>query len=299
MRRPNDPLLDKLLSAPADTSASVALEELLRCADPVITTVIGYYRRRSLVGVDDAEEIASRVRVRLLLKLRRLRDAADEPPIASFTGYVAGLAYNTVHDLFRERHPERAQLTKQLREVISASSRVTMERSADGLTCRLVESEHRSAVLAPDARIHAVERLLHDAGGAMRFHDIVNALDRGSSTISPPAAAPEISIRIEQRSALESLWQEIRRLRPLQRAALMLNLRDDNGGNAVALFLLVGIATFDEVADTIGVSRDDLTVLWNDLPLDDLKIAARLGITRQNVINLRQAARQRLSRKMR
>jgi hypothetical protein len=42
----------------------------------------------------------------------------------------------------------------------------------------------------------------------------------------------------------------------------------------------------------------DLDELWDELPLDDLKIAARLGMTRQQVINLRKSARARLARRM-
>jgi len=41
-----------------------------------------------------------------------------------------------------------------------------------------------------------------------------------------------------------------------------------------------------------------LAELWNSLPLDDHAIAARLGITRQQVINLRRAARERLARRL-
>jgi DNA-directed RNA polymerase specialized sigma subunit len=39
--------------------------------------------------------------------------------------------------------------------------------------------------------------------------------------------------------------------------------------------------------------------LWRRLPVSDLEIAERLGVTRQQVINLRQAARQRLARGLR
>lgn len=41
---------------------------------------------------------------------------------------------------------------------------------------------------------------------------------------------------------------------------------------------------------------DELTRVWNGLPLDDLKIAARLGLNRQRVIDLRRTARQRLNK---
>jgi hypothetical protein len=42
-----------------------------------------------------------------------------------------------------------------------------------------------------------------------------------------------------------------------------------------------------------------LRTLLTRLPLDDLTIAARLGLTRQQVINLRKSARLRLARRLR
>jgi hypothetical protein len=38
--------------------------------------------------------------------------------------------------------------------------------------------------------------------------------------------------------------------------------------------------------------------LWNNLPLEDTTIAQNLGVTRQQVINLRKSARERLARRM-
>jgi hypothetical protein len=39
--------------------------------------------------------------------------------------------------------------------------------------------------------------------------------------------------------------------------------------------------------------------LWNELPLADDAIARRLGLMRQQVVNLRKSARERLGRRMR
>jgi len=41
-----------------------------------------------------------------------------------------------------------------------------------------------------------------------------------------------------------------------------------------------------------------LASLWNKLPLQDADIALLLGITRQQVINLRKSARERLARRV-
>ncbi|HYR28103.1 MAG TPA: hypothetical protein VEU30_06525, partial [Thermoanaerobaculia bacterium] len=83
-----------------------------------------------------------------------------------------------------------------------------------------------------------------------------------------------------------------------QRAALLLNLREPDSGNAVLLFVILGIADLDTIAEAIGITRDELAAIWDQLPLDDLTIAARLGITRQQVINSRRSARERLARRI-
>jgi hypothetical protein len=59
------------------------------------------------------------------------------------------------------------------------------------------------------------------------------------------------------------------------------------------------VASFEDLASALDITTDDLASLWNGLPLDDLTIAARLGVTRQQVINLRKSARERLERRTR
>jgi DNA-directed RNA polymerase specialized sigma24 family protein len=113
-----------------------------------------------------------------------------------------------------------------------------------------------------------------------------------------PDPGEPIDTELQRRTYLRRLWAEIRELKPQQRAALLLNLRDEDGGDVVSVFPLAGIATIDEVAYALSMSADQLADLWNDLPLDDLTIASHLGITRQQVINLRKSARERLARRM-
>ena len=103
---------------------------------------------------------------------------------------------------------------------------------------------------------------------------------------------------VEQRLYLQQLWSEVRQLPPLQRSALLLNLRDASGGNVVFFLPHLGIASKRELAEMLSLSVDELARLWIELPLEDAKIAERLGVTRQQVINLRKTARERLTRRM-
>lgn len=108
-----------------------------------------------------------------------------------------------------------------------------------------------------------------------------------------------IDTELQRRTYLRRLWAEIRELKPHQRAALLLNLRDEDGGDVVSVFPVAGIATIGEIADALAMSAERLAALWNDLPLDDITISGLLSVTRQQVINLRKSARERLARRMR
>lgn len=108
-----------------------------------------------------------------------------------------------------------------------------------------------------------------------------------------------IDEELSQRAYLEHLWSEIRQLPPRQRAALLLNLRDGQGRGVIALLPLTGVATLRQIAEALDMSAEKFAALWNDLPLDDNTIAEHLSLTRQQVINLRKVARERLARRMR
>jgi hypothetical protein len=113
-------------------------------------------------------------------------------------------------------------------------------------------------------------------------------------------ADPRVSIDItlERRLYLQRLWSEILQLPPRQRAALLLNLRDEQGAGVLALLPLIDIASMGAIAQALEMPEGQIAKLWYDLPLDDAVIAGLLGVARQQVINLRKAARARLRRRM-
>jgi DNA-directed RNA polymerase specialized sigma24 family protein len=123
--------------------------------------------------------------------------------------------------------------------------------------------------------------------------------DDGDPLLRLPDPAPDAALAFERRTYLARLWEEIRQLPPRQAAALLLNLRDGQGRNAAALLPLTGIATLREMATAVGLPPEGLAELWSRLPLEDTGLAEILGVTRQQVINLRKSARERLARRMR
>jgi DNA-directed RNA polymerase specialized sigma24 family protein len=168
-------------------------------------------------------------------------------------------------------------------------------------------------------RMHLAElaaALFDYFGGPVRFDDLVSLVaelcdirDRaapaaerraGEAEDTPaqqaaqlPAPEASAATRLEQRDYLARLWAEVRRLPVNQRTALLLNLRDAGGG-VIHLLPVVGVASVRAIAETLEMRAEQFAVLWARLPLDDLTIAGHLGVTRQQVINLRQAARKRL-----
>ncbi len=111
-------------------------------------------------------------------------------------------------------------------------------------------------------------------------------------------SAPGVEVVLEQRLYLQRLWKEVASLPPLQRSALLLNLRDAQGGSPIAFIPHLGIAGKAEIAEMLSMSAEQFSQLWNELPLDDAGISRLLGVTRQQVINLRKTARERLARRM-
>ena len=62
---------------------------------------------------------------------------------------------------------------------------------------------------------------------------------------------------------------------------------------------MTGVASIRRIADALELDHAGFAELWPTLPLDDRDIAERLGLDRQQVINLRKSARARLARRTR
>src|SRR6185369_1444291 len=113
------------------------------------------------------------------------------------------------------------------------------------------------------------------------------------------SSEPRVDLALEQRLFFEQVWREVCQLPVPQRAALLLNLRDSRDGGVISFLPFLGVASKEDLARLLEMPYLDFQNLWTELPLDDLRIAQMFGITRQQVINLRKTARERLARKMR
>jgi len=113
-----------------------------------------------------------------------------------------------------------------------------------------------------------------------------------------PDTRADLAAELDQRLYLQKLWTEIGELPHRQRVALLLNLKDAQGRGMIALFPLTSVATMPQLAATLEMPLEKFAAIWNELPWEDAAIALNLGLTRQQVVNLRKCARERLARRM-
>lgn len=311
----NDPLLLPSIRAD-DGRYPEEIERLLSShVRPLVARVLARYP--SVLGEADAEDIAATIDLRVLEKLRRVRDGSGGA-VEDFAGYVAMMAYNAVNDFLRARHPRRTRLKTRTRYLLTHDPRLALWSSPAGPAGGL--AAWREMPAAAEAKVERVTAVMRDAGRPgdaiaavlqaigrpLLLDALVSVLAELWHIVDAPPGGPvlverpprDVREELESREYLGALWQEIRELRPMQRQALLLNLRDARSVDAIQLLLVTGTATFDELAAAMEMTPEELAELWNELPLDDLRIAARLQITRQQVINLRKSARERLARRM-
>lgn len=316
----NDPVLEPFLAADDEETRHAALQHIIvEHARPVAAKVLSRYRRGDrALAQEDAEDIISTVLVRVIRKLQEIQ-SDEAAAVTRFDHYVATLAFNAFYDFLRRRFPERTRLKNRVRHLLTRDRRFAVWLIDDRTACgyrRWLGSQELGRVditrtsasprmLNQNDAAAAVSAIFDAAGGPLLLEELLrvlaelwNVIDPIGSTAREETAAETQLSEMESRQYFAAMWDEIRLLPPRQATALLLNLRDADGENALALFVLLGIATFDELARTLGMTPEELGALWSRLPIDDTSIAARLGMTRQQVINLRRSARDRLARRM-
>lgn len=307
-----DPRLDKLRGSEGDAREREIAELIVNVARPQALLVIRRYARSDAVRPEDAEDIVANVELRLLA---RLRAETSDDDIRRLDDYVARLTLNALNDHFRRRFPQRTRLKNRLRYTLTHDARLALWMSDDRMICGLAGWEGRAAATPmpslPERLLEkhrsrpstALVALFASCGEPLPFEPLVDRLaelwhvvDTTPARVQAQACA---AMSMEWRQYLTALWKEIVELRPMQRKALLFNLRDAETAHVLSLLVRTGIARIDAIAAAVEMTRPELEAIWNDLPLDDLRIAAMLGVTRQQVINLRKSARARLARRLR
>lgn len=328
------PLLEAFLKAGDDQAATEALGRLL---DPgilqVIRRTVTHELARSRRAASAIDDVVADVQMRLVARLQAWR-AGEDDPIDNIPGYARTLAIHACYGVLRREFPERTRLRNKIRYILTHHPDLALDTDAAGHLVARLTSLRRAAASGStrawlDDPIGVSERLgfgpatpipslltgvLSRCDVPPQLDDLVDGLARvlGIADAAPAATSddgngagvevassePDIGEVLEQREALSQVWTELLDLPPRQRAALLLNLRDTDGSALIQTLPATGIADKSALARALGITTADLDLLWPDLPLDDLRVAARLGITRQQVINLRKSGRARLARRL-
>ncbi len=302
----------------------------------IVARKLSAYGPSSAFRAEDLEDVAGDTILVLVKRLRGLRTEGGAGDIESLDDYTAAVTYSVCAAHLRRRNPDRSRLKNRLRYVLGRSARFALWQIAGaGLHGGLSRWRGENREPAASEALAGIQRerdrwppswtppsfvdradpapllgeIFTRVGCPIELDRLVGLvaaiwqIDRvpRSDTdlfdrLADPGAAPDITI--DQRRLAERVWAEIQLLPPRQRLALLLNLRDGQGAGMLWMFPVTGIASMRAIADVLEMSAHDLATLWNQLPIDDNALAARLGCTRQQVINLRMSARKRLNNRI-
>jgi hypothetical protein len=237
------------------------------------------------------------VRARLKNRLRYV--LSRHPALALWTD--GGVALCAVRR--SQGNPVSASATRRLNDGMVQRDRFDREVFAAGRPDD--EAEVAAAIVAWVGGPVALDDVVAATGTLLGVTDVGTARstegrdEQETAIQNVPDHSPSALTAITEREDLARLWAEIQTLPVRQRCALLLNLRDDEGRGVIGLLPFTGTASIRQIADTLEMPHTVLASLWRELPLEDAVIGERLGLTRQQVINLRKSARARLARRTR
>ena len=258
----------------------------------------------------DAEDLHQESVLQLTSELQKFRQSPSSHPISDVRALAAVIAHRVCSRWMRRLFPERHALKNRRQFAAWRDKNGSLVagradwKSRDIATMRsLLDTSSRKL----ETLESALESIFGQVRGPLEFDSLVGVLaplftiERRTEEPSESAMSPEPdpAWRAEKRIFLERLWEEIRALARHQRVALLLNLRDSNGSSCIELFPITGVATIRQLASALEMPAERLAELWNELPIDDARIAELLQLTRQQVINARKSARERLTRQLR
>jgi len=293
----------------------------------------GGRRSRELQNEND---LCQDVVLQIVRRLQALRVSQDSVAVFNFEGYVVTCAQNAYSNHVRSKNPRRWRLKNRIRYFLNHQAEVeqwTVGR-ANELVCgfpgwqrgvavdakhipcsweefaaanrSIISQSHKdlapliAAVLEWQGKPVRVEELVGIVAELTGVRDLQQVESVGEDDAAfcelLPARAPDPSSQLIEKLHLERLWVEICQLPRNQRVALLLNLRDGSN-DALILFTLMGITSMRAISQVLEIEMDAFTALWNELPMDDNAIAAFLRVTRQQVINFRKSAKERLNRR--
>jgi DNA-directed RNA polymerase specialized sigma24 family protein len=334
-----DPTLLPFLDASNAPEEAAALARLnAEQIEPTIRRGLGFklrlHRPQSDQNRHELEEIYNDIQLRLIKRLRALKEDPARNQIVNLRGYVATVTRNTCDEYLRHLYPLRRSLKDKVRRHLLSHAEFALWEDPEHnwlagfsgwqniyrSSTNVSELQERLKVEWKNVDVqrlelqellttifnvaHApleVDQLTEFVAGFWGIEDHpAEPVDVNTNTLLDEHIRADINPAtiIERRQSLELLWREICQLPRRQRVALLLNLRNPHGVNVITLLPATGAATFEQIALTLEIPIAEFEQLWAQLPLDDLYLADYLGATRQQVINLRKTARERLLKRM-
>lgn len=297
--------------------------DLILELEPVVRRIVRW-RLGNGISLQDREDVAGDILLELLARFDAVRQG-EGGPIGDVAAYTAVVSHHGCDGYLRRRSPQRYRLGTRIRYLLEHSPGYAIWRKGEQWVCGAANrrgeaprtdlhpgwvSQVSVSQVSLPARVNetrAVTSIFAYAGAPLRLPDLIDATatllnvrDHVASLSDMDVAGADWDrdLTIDRRRTLGRLWGEIAQLPLAQRLALLLNLREDDGSGALASLPATGVASMREIAAVIETPAGKLAEMWKDLPLNDLAIGAMLGITRQQVINLRKSARERLARRM-
>jgi DNA-directed RNA polymerase specialized sigma24 family protein len=327
-----DALLEPLLTVTTDEHADELLSKVItEHAEPVIKGVIRFklrFNSHQEMQRAEANDIQQDVVLQLVSQLQRFRKLPTANPITDVRGMAAIIAHRTCARWMRRQFPERHALKNRLHYLLTRQRGFALWEAQNGkllagfavwqqqkkMGARLSDLESLPAQLRkPQELAETVAGIFNYIAGPIEFDELVSVVaalqgisDQPVASLAededtgfePATSDRDPAWRIEKTMFLQRLWEELKQLPLNQRAALLLNLKDPSGFGCITLFPATGIATIRELAAALEFTAERLAELWNDLPIEDARIAELLGLTRQQVINARKSGRERLARRL-
>ena len=317
-----DHLLEVFLKASDEKDSEAILERLIsEHAEPLIRTIIrsklnlgsSFQQSRLQAETDD---LCGDALVHLLSRVRSLKKNETSDAIRSFSDYVATITFHVCQSYISRRTPGRREMKNRLQYVLTHDPAFALWESNNQRFCGESSWRHRTdrmeslelARFAVDGAPSLSDQIASLFGRTQKpvlFESVVDhfcqsaGMDFASANPDQfPDSRTSIADSLDQREVLKALWEEICLLPIRQRLALLLSLRDSNRGSILPLFQLTNVAGFREIAARLEVTAEQLASWWNELPFEDAKIAGLLGLERQQIINLRKCARERIARRV-
>jgi DNA-directed RNA polymerase specialized sigma24 family protein len=285
---------------------------------------------------EDIDDVCQSAQSKILHELRKRQAEPSRGGKIEFLPYVAQTARNTCYEMIRRKNPVWVSFATRVRRRATKRPEFALwdcgdarevcgfqqDRGAQaGRDLERIARAKSELLQAKDPRKLSIEELMREiltaAGTPLIFEVLVdlvmdwNGMKGIRETALTEEVAPNVALgetlpdhgpnqeqQMSDTELMRWLWNEICALLPEHRTVVLLNLRDTAGGR-IQLFPLLGIASFSEIADALGMDRRVFAELSRRLPLNDAEIAAILKIDTGHVSDRRNSARLRLARRMR